>query len=420
MNMKVHIPRSEGLDNSLDLLSEGYLFIRNRCRYLQTDVFQTRLLAQNVICMTGAEAAQLFYDEERFIRKGAAPKRIQKTLFGENGVQGLDGAAHRHRKLLFMSLMTPGRLNDIVDLTYTQWRKTIQKWESRDRIILFDDVQEILCRVACEWAGVPLKEAEAGKRADDLGKMVDGFGAVGPRHWQGKEARKRSEQWIETMIEQIREGELNPPKGTAADVIARHRGLNDKPLESKIAAVELLNILRPIVAIATYIVFGVHALYEHPECRKKMQSGKGPYVQQFVQEVRRFYPFTPFVGARVRRNFTWKNYQFEEGTLVLLDVYGMNHDPRIWNQPDEFRPERFDHWQGSPFDFIPQGGGDNSLGHRCAGEALTVRVMEAGLHFLTNEIDYEVPVQDLSINLSRIPALPEDRMVIQRVRRKTL
>lgn len=420
MNMKVQIPRSEGLDNSLDLLSEGYLFILNRCRRLQTDVFQTRLLAQNVICMTGTEAAELFYDEERFIRKGAAPKRVQKTLFGQNGVQGLDGAAHKHRKLLFMSLMTPERLKGIVDLTRAQWEKTIKKWESKDRIILFDDVQEILCRVACEWAGVPLEETEVRKRADDFGEMVDGFGAVGPRHWQGKGARKRAEQWIETVIEQIRKGELNPPEGTAASMTARHRDLNNKLLETKVAAVELLNILRPIVAIATYVAFGVHALHEHPECRKKMQSGEGQYVQQFVQEIRRFYPFTPFVGARVRRDFTWKNYQFENGTLVLLDVYGMNHDPRIWDQPDEFRPERFDHWEGSPFDFIPQGGGDRGRGHRCAGEWLTINVMEASLHFLTNEIDYDVPVQDLSISLSRIPTLPKDRMVIHHVRRKTV
>jgi fatty-acid peroxygenase len=77
------IPKEKGLDHTLNLLLEGYHFIQNRCDRLDTDIFRTRLLGKSVICMTGAEAAKLFYDPERFRRKGAAPKRIQKTLFAK-------------------------------------------------------------------------------------------------------------------------------------------------------------------------------------------------------------------------------------------------------------------------------------------------------------------------------------------------
>lgn len=34
------------------------------------------------------------------------PKLVLKTLFGQGGVQTLDGAAHHHRKNIFMDLMT--------------------------------------------------------------------------------------------------------------------------------------------------------------------------------------------------------------------------------------------------------------------------------------------------------------------------
>ncbi|TGA96117.1 cytochrome P450 [Sporolactobacillus shoreae] len=418
MAIRVEIPRDEGLDHSLALLNEGYLFIQNRARRLQTDIFQSRLLAQNVICMTGPEAAKLFYNEELFVRKGAAPKRVQKTLFGQNGVQGLDGAVHKQRKHMFMKLMSPERLKVIVDLTKKQWMETSKKWVQKDQVVLFDEVQEMLCKIACEWAGVPISESEAKNRANDLGEMVDAFGAIGPRHWRGRGARARSEQWVGEIIEHIRNGELDPPKDTAAYAMAWHRELNGKRLETQIAAVELLNILRPIVAIATYIIFGAHALHEHPECMGKLQSGSGQYVQRFVQEVRRFYPFTPFVGARVRRDFAWKQYPFKSETLVLLDVYGINHDPHLWDRPDEFRPDRFNNWEGGLFDLIPQGGGDRDNGHRCAGEWLTINVMEASLNFLTNQINYDVPVQDLSISLSRIPTLPADRFIISNVRQR--
>ncbi|CAN7739580.1 hypothetical protein [Neorhizobium sp. LjRoot104] len=45
------------------------------------------------------------------------PKAVQKTLLGEGGVQGLDGGPHRHRKHLFMSLMSPDQIGEISQLT---------------------------------------------------------------------------------------------------------------------------------------------------------------------------------------------------------------------------------------------------------------------------------------------------------------
>jgi len=101
------IPSDRGVDSTLQLLLEGYRFITHRCERLQSNIFQTRLLFKKTICLRGEDAAKVFYDNERFCRKNAAPKRVQKTLLGEGGVQGLDGETHRQRKQVFMSLMTP-------------------------------------------------------------------------------------------------------------------------------------------------------------------------------------------------------------------------------------------------------------------------------------------------------------------------
>ena len=99
-------PQEHTLDNSLALLKDGYDFIFKRRREMDTDIFQTRLLGQKAICIGGKEAAELFYDTSKFQRSGAIPKRIQKSLFGENAIQTMDGEAHRHRKAMFMSLMS--------------------------------------------------------------------------------------------------------------------------------------------------------------------------------------------------------------------------------------------------------------------------------------------------------------------------
>lgn len=419
MKMTEHVPSDKTLDNSLALLLEGYQFIQNRCRRYESDIFQTRLLGEKVICMSGEEAAKVFYDTERFQRKGAAPKRVQKTLFGENAVQAMDGEAHKKRKLLFMSLMTPERQKSLTDLMIEEWKKSAVRWESKDKVVLFDETQEMLCRAVCQWTGVPLKEEEVAQRASDFGEMVDAFGAAGPRHWRGRQARARAEKWIREVIDNVRSGTLDAPEHTAVYKMAFHQNLDGKPMDTQMAAIELINVLRPIVAIATYITFSALALHDNPEYRKKLQSDDENMNQWFVQEVRRFYPFGPFLGARVRQDFTWKQCLFHKGQLVLLDIYGTNHDPRLWDEPDKFRPERFKDWQGSPFDFIPQGGGDHEKGHRCAGEWVTIEIMKASVDFLAKQLDYTVPSQDLSYSLVRMPTLPKNRFVMSNVRQRS-
>ena len=48
---KQNMPREEGLDHSLSLMREGYMYILNRRRSFHSDVFETRLLGKKAICM---------------------------------------------------------------------------------------------------------------------------------------------------------------------------------------------------------------------------------------------------------------------------------------------------------------------------------------------------------------------------------
>ncbi|MFD2759952.1 cytochrome P450 [Lentibacillus juripiscarius] len=412
------IPREQGLDNSMKLLMQGYNYIPNRRRRFHSDIFQTRLMGQKVICIGGEEAAEVFYDELKFRRKGAAPKRIKESIFGKKGVQTMDDAAHKHRKQLFMSLMTPERLRELKDITAKQWKFAVDSWQQKQKFELFHEAEKVMCRIACEWAGVPLFASELNQRTSDFSAMIDAFGAVGPRHWSGRTARNRSERWIRTIIDQVRNGERTPPEDTALYAMAWHRDLNGNLLDLQVAAVELINILRPIVAIGRYITFGALAMHDFPETKEKLQMGDDDYSWMFVQEVRRYYPFGPFLGARVRDDFNWGGHHFKKGTLVLLDVYGTNHDPNLWEKPDVFRPERFENWEESLFDFIPQGGGDYDMGHRCAGEWVTVEVMKVSLEFLAKRMDYSVPKQDLRFSMVRMPSIPKSRFMISDVTRK--
>jgi fatty-acid peroxygenase len=418
MSIKKQVPQDKGLDNTLDLLNEGYLFIKNRVNKYQSDIFETHLLGQKVICMSGEEAAKTFYNPELFYRNSATPKRVQKTLFGVGAIQSMDGDAHIHRKHLFMSLMTPLHQNQLAKLTMDQLENSIKIWKNKNQIVLFDEVKIILCKVACQWAGVSLTESEIKDISQDFSSMVDSFGSIGPRHWKGKRARTKSEKWIKNIIEDVRSGKIKAEEGTALHSMVFYRDLNGNHLDSHMAGVELINVLRPIVAISTFITFLALALHEYPEYKENLLTGDSKNLEAFVQEVRRYYPFTPLLGARVKKDFIWKKCEFKEGMLVLLDIYGMNHDFKIWNNPEKFWPERFKDRKDNPFDFIPQGGGDPSKGHRCPGEGITIEIMKTSLDFLVNKIDYDVPNQNLSYSLSKIPTFPESGFIMSNIKEK--
>ncbi len=410
------IPHNTRRDSTLALLSEGYTFISTRCRHYRSDLFETRLMLQRAICMTGEEAVQVFYEPDRFTRRGALPLTALLLLQDLGSVALLDGEAHRHRKRMFLSLMTPEATGRLSDLMADHWRTVVGTWVGRETVKLDDGVQEILCRAVCQWAGVPLPEAEAKQRTREFGSMFEGAGSVGPRLVRGMLLRSRTERWIRSIIEQIRVGTLTVPEGSAAHVVAWHRDPDGELLNPAAAAVELINVLRPTVAVARFVTFAALALHEHPVWRDRFQDGDDTDLEPFVQEVRRFYPFFPFVGGRALRAFDWRGHHFARGTWVLLDLYGTDHDERIWGDPEVFRPERFRGWDGSAFQLIPQGGGDYHTGHRCPGERPTIELMKRAVRLLSTEMRYDVPEQDLGIDLSRMPAIPTSRFVISNVR----
>ena len=297
----------------------------------------------------------------------------------------------------------------------TELQLRFTDWERKTAICLFEEMSQALCVSICKWAGVPLKENEVRHRAADFVAMVDAFGSIGMRNLRGRRARKRAEQWISGVVSATRSGRFEANKGTALDIVVGYKEPSGELLEKRMAAIELINILRPTVAIAWYIVFAAKAFYDHPEWRQRFATGAGNDQENFIDEIRRFYPFAPFMGARVRQNFNWRGYPFPKGALVLLDMYGTNHDARLWDSPLSFNPDRFKSRQIKPFDFLAQGGGDVS-GHRCPGERVTIELLLAALRFLTQDVNYNIPKQDLSIDLSRMPALPKSRVKIADIR----
>jgi fatty-acid peroxygenase len=398
----------------LGFFVEGYGWLPNRRRRTSDGVVETRLLGKRVTALCGPDAARFFYDEANIHRHGAVPGPVQDTLFGRGGVHGLDGVDHRLRKAMFMSMLTGDGVALLERYATEAWAEAATSWATRDRVVLFDEAARVLARAVAPWAGIPPDES----LATDLVSMVDGFATVGPRRRRARRARTRREYWLEGVIARAR-AKADAPAGSALAAIAEHTGATGEPLDEHVAAVELINVLRPTVAVCWFVTFAAHALHLWPEHRDRLRDGDPAYAEAFAHEVRRFYPFAPFVGGRATHDLEWDGHRVPAGSMVLLDVYGQNHHPLMWPDPYGFAPGRFLDRRIGPYELIPQGGGDPLTGHRCPGEMVTVALLRALLPLLAR-LDYEVPSQDMTIPLGRVPTRPRSGMVLTNVRTPAL
>ncbi|MFI5571615.1 cytochrome P450 [Streptomyces sp. NPDC051740] len=403
------------LDRTLPLLAEGYAWLPNRMRDTPGPVVRTRILGRPALALRGPEAVRFFYDEQNVHRHRAIPEPVLATLFGHEAVHTLDGVAHRTRKSLFLPLLEPGRIAGLVGHVTEAWDEAVPAWGRRGSVVLFDEAATVLTTGVHRWAGIPLDDADAEATARDMIAMVDGFATAGPRHLRARRARARQEDRLGRLVRDIRSGTVTAPEDSVLDLVCRHRDADGGPLDGKTAAVELLNVVRPTTAVAWFVAFTAHALHKWPEHRAPLADGDVPFTTAFAHEVRRFYPFVPFLGGLAARDLYWRGEWVPAGGLVVLDVYGQNHDESLWGDPYAFRPRRFLERPVERDELIPQGGGDPAAGHRCPGEGITVGVLEA-LAVRLARMEYTVPEQNLAIPLHRVPTRPHSGVLLSGVR----
>jgi fatty-acid peroxygenase len=410
------VPAEGGFDHTLALLSEGYRFLPDRFERFGADMFTTRLMLRKALCVRGEDAARMFYQPGRFTRRHALPPTTMALLQDFGSVMALDGEAHRKRKAMFMSLVRASGAPAPGGAGAGAVARPVRALGPLPSVVVHQEAELVLCRAVCQWAGIPIMPrrcapAHGGVLGDDrrrrLGRAahLEGPAAAPPHRALGARTdRRRARRAGAAALRQRAERGRAPP---------RRRRPAHRPQACGGGADQLPAPDRGGGALHRFAVLAMH---EHPACRERIAAGDEAYLTMFAEEVRRYYPFLPAIGGRALHDFDWHGMRIAKGTWVLLDLYGTDHHPAIWGDPEVFRPERFERFQSSGFDLIPQGGGDHYAGHRCPGEAATLDLVKSAAKLFATEIAYEVPPQDLSISLRRIPTLPASGMVIEKVR----
>ncbi|MFT6048095.1 MAG: cytochrome P450 [Arenicella sp.] len=162
-------------------------------------------------------------------------------------------------------------------------------------------------------------------------------------------------------------------------------------------------------------------LAARPEYVKKIQNDKS-MADHFVNEVLRLYP--PFRQFGYEKKGIWdrKDRDKKEVTDFMVSVYVLHRNEQVWDDAEEFRPERF---QVSGVTrgckFMPFGVGKRS----CSGRAYSLAILSQTLKYIASENsgfklslpeDFESDCTGLPVGTAgRLVSFPiDDRLIVQR------
>lgn len=112
---------------------------------------------------------------------------------------------------------------------------------------------------------------------------------------------------------------------------------------------------------------------------------KLPYLQNIVSETLRLYPVAPMLLPHLAsEDCVLDGYDVPRGTILLVNVWAIHRDSKLWEESEKFKPERFEK-EGEDKKLMPFG-----IGRRaCPGSGLAQRLVTLALGSLVQCFEWE-------------------------------
>jgi cytochrome P450 len=139
---------------------------------------------------------------------------------------------------------------------------------------------------------------------------------------------------------------------------------------------------------ATTLAWVFDLLLHHPDALRRVQaealSGEEAFTTAVIHETLRVRPPAPFTARVAAQPFPIGGYLVDAGTRIVVHIIAINRNPRTYEHPNEFRPERFLGTRPETYAWVPFGGGVK----RCLGAAFSMRELITVLHTLLREGEF--------------------------------
>lgn len=113
-----------------------------------------------------------------------------------------------------------------------------------------------------------------------------------------------------------------------------------------------------------------------------------PYLHCIIKETLRLFPAAPLLLPHFSsENCTINGFHIPRATTLLVNIWAIHRDPILWEEPDKFKPERFEgiKEESQGYKFLPFGMGRRS----CPGAGMAMRLMSLALGTLIQCFEWE-------------------------------
>lgn len=200
--------------------------------------------------------------------------------------------------------------------------------------------------------------------------------------------------------------------------------LNDKQLRDEVLTFMLAGHETTSVGM-TWIL---HHLAKYPEIqanvRKEVRSilpqvgepltsehlEKMSYLTCVIKETLRLFPPVPMVIRQAMEDNYIEGYYFPKGIEVNINIISLHRNPKYWEDPLEFRPERFEDPNNIyPYSFIPFIAGSRM----CIGHKFALMEMKTVVALLIDKFEF-LPLPDVTYRrVMMITMHPEPHLVLK-------
>jgi len=326
--------------------------------------------------------------------KGLALQRA-KRLLGE-GLLTSEGEFHRRQRRLAQPAFHRHRIASYAGVMTDYAWQTQKRWHDGDTL----DMSEEMMRLTLGIVGKTLFDADVVSSAQEVGEAMtvamDLFDTITipffellqklplPKLRRFDVARARLDAIIYRLIEERRRGgvdrgDLLSMLLLAQDTEGDGGTMNDEQLRDELMTIFLAG----HETTANALTWTWYLLSQNPKAEARLHEEidavlNGPlptfedveqlkYTEMVLAESMRLYPPAWALGRMAMEEFEIAGYMVPKKSLVLMSQYVMHRDPRYFNEPLRFDPERWtaEARESRPqFSYFPFGGGPR----RCIGE----------------------------------------------------
>ncbi len=326
----------------------------------------------------------LVTDYRNFHRSFVA--RMSRTLLGE-GMLLSDGDYWLRQRRLAQPAFHRQRVASYGEVITAAAGRLADSWHGGE----IRDVHPEMMRLTLEVAAKTLFDADVTGDAEDVGRSIDAW-MVGFDRWINSplplpfwvptpanlrlwRAMRRLDEVVYRIINQRRAS--GEDRGDLLSMLLQARDedgsrMTDKQLRDEVLTVLLAGHETTALALS----WAWYLLATHPEAEARVAAewqavlgGRTPtfadlpqlkYTEMVVSEALRLYPPFYLFGREVVRDCELGGYRVPAGATVLMCQWVMHRDPRFFDAPDQFRPERWADGLAKrlpKFAYFPFGGG---------------------------------------------------------------